>query len=250
MGVFVGGGGVGSVFDLLNLVPDDLQASQGYASSDGGEILYLTAAAGTDGSFSPTGYYVVTFVASGGTRHASPYVKLLKNQTLAVAVPQLPLDTYDIEVALEPIDSSTIVDGIKILKRGYFKTAHDIRSGLLSSWKTGPETTSSEEDSLTTFDSNFALLTAAAGELVDEISGIPDGHTSADETQPRGLTTLKVRSVYPFVSSVPGKFSVAKGVIYSYTGLDTDTNEIQGIEILKGEDRGVTEGTAVWPLVA
>lgn len=242
------GGSLGDVFNLLNLIPDDLVVSQSYVSSDGGEILYLSPAPGTAGRFISTATYVVNFVKDGSS-YVSPFTKLYKTQRLGVAVPRLALGTYDIEVSYQALDSAEIESAVKVLPRGYIKGTHSLRSGLLSSWKIGPQSTSQEENSLTSFDSNFALISAATGELLDEMTFTKYGHTVAAETQPRGFNTLLVRSVYPFVSEIPGLFSIGKGTTYNYTGLDTDTNEIQGISILKGEDRGISEGTAIWPIV-
>lgn len=249
MTAFIGDGVVGGGFGLLNVVPDSLVVSQEYVSSDGGEVIYISRSPGANGTFLGTVAYSVTFVSEAAVRYTSPYVKLGRVQTLYVAVPQLPLGVYDVEVALAPLDSTTLTDGVTVLKRGYYKSTHGMREGWLSSWDTGPETSSSEEDTLTSHTSNFAVLSATAGELVDSIAGSPCGHSVAAENQSRGFTTLQVRSVYPFVSSIPGKFSVSKGTVYEYTAVDTSANELQGVSVLKGEDKGVTEGTVVWPLV-
>lgn len=249
MSSFLGGnfGQEGFDFGIFDFVPpaETIVGDKAYLSSDGGEYLVLSSASANFNLIIP---YGVSFLDSSLTEYASPSVKVISATSLRCVVPQMPLDTYDVELSVSTVDSSTVEDMVKVLHRPYYQKTHTLRDGLLSQWATGAVSSLDEKDSITTEEYNFAQLTAAAGELLQQTDSYsPDGHSVLADEYVRGDSSVVVKSLYPFVSA--SRFTVKKGVVYSYSGFDDVANELLGVTIVSGEDADLPIGTAIYPLV-
>lgn len=239
------GGDIGGLFPLLALVPDALVVGEGNdkVSQDGAELISILS---NDGAvFYPRVVYTVVF-SNEDASAVSPLVKVYSRYKLVAVVPRLPEGVYDVTVAWGIYDETVMSEAVAVQKRGVFPLTHLARKGMPAPWDSGPSS-AGEDDAEFSHGSNLAVFTGAVGEMATLLTGsTSEGITKTVDGYQRGDTTLAVASVYPFANV--RYFSPRQGVVYKFESLDSGTNELVGVSILRGEDKDMPYGTLIYPV--